>query len=391
MDSISEYFRRITIFLFATLLWLHALFLWNWNSKFISTSGRLLHLTASELVLLGLLVVFSFAAGSSFWRRCKSIAYIYFFPFVLLLYFFYALYRLLRLIHAWLATNSSTVLDGVRVADSEPTVEATSLSADIQVAPKRNYFAELGEFLLRPFRGFFFLWCLLLIFTTHKFILWLSFAIVVIHLIRRIYQVFMWCFFSGPFLAKIGQGLLKVLDQPLASLAAFATGKASQSQEMKNLKRQLELWENILTFLKNSPLMTRWAWFLAIVFVGCVHLYFSVLFSFVYYGIGRITAIALSWFESLVSSIFIPLAYSDLPRTLPIRIASYVHATLVVFIGIGTIVNFLQRRLQSVRKAADELSQRLAQPEVLANLQVLEVKINPPATMSGTTSPEPQS
>lgn len=78
-----------------------------------------------------------------------------------------------------------------------------------------------------------------------------------------------------------------------------------------------------------------------IVVVGSVYLYFALLFSFAYYGIAR-----------LVDSVFSPLAYSNLPRVLWIRILCGIQAMLVLTVGIGTIVKFLTRRLDKVRKAA---------------------------------------
>lgn len=58
-----------------------------------------------------------------------------------------------------------------------------------------------------------------------------------------------------------------------------------------------------------------------------------------------------------------------------IRLLSYTHAALVLTIGIGTVVNFLHRRLDGVRKVAAELSDRLTEPIIRDKLQILEVKI----------------
>lgn len=375
MDSVSEYVRRISTFLIATLLWLHALFLWNFDSKVIDKAVQILHLTTTETILCGLLVIFSLTAGSSFWKRCKSAAYIYLFPFAIVGYLFYAFYLLLRLVNRWLATQSSTTPISEETLEQQ-TTNAGESAVQKAESKKQSVVSSLAEFVLRPFRRFMLLWGILLLLATHKQIIWLCLIVISIHLARRIFHIVEICFFSGPFLAKIGTGLLNALDQPLATLAAIAVGTASV-QELKSLRDQIKLWRRILDFLKNSYLLTRWAWFLAIVFIGCVHLYFSLYFSFVYYGIFRLSGIVLPWLDALISSIFIPLAYSDLPRTLPIRLVSYIHATIVLLIGIGTIVNFLQKRLDSVRKAANLLSERLVQPDVLANLKALEVKIAP--------------
>src|SRR5580704_1811953 len=65
MATVSENVRKITTFLLAVILWLHAFFFLNFQSTLFSKSTQLIRLTFSEIVLLVLLIVFSFVAGSS--------------------------------------------------------------------------------------------------------------------------------------------------------------------------------------------------------------------------------------------------------------------------------------------------------------------------------------
>ena len=231
-----------------------------------------------------------------------------------------------------------------------------------------------------------FLWCILLLVTTHKAILWLCLAIVLIQLSRKVFFVLQITIFPGPFLAKLGANLLNILDKPLAALAAVTSD--APTKDLKTLWDQLSVWKKVLNFLKDPYLLSRWAWVVGIVFVGSVYLYFSVLFSFAYYGIARLNGVAYSWTDALVSSVFIPFAYSDLPRIIWIRSLSYTHAALVLAIGIGTVVNFLRRRLDGVRKAATELSDRLTDPVVRDKLQILEVKIASSAPVAPLDTPK---
>src|SRR5579862_9326191 len=77
METLSEGVRKATTVLLAAFLWLHALFFLNFHSVFISKFTQLLHLSTSEVILFGLLLIFSFAAGSGFWKPLRSVAYIY--------------------------------------------------------------------------------------------------------------------------------------------------------------------------------------------------------------------------------------------------------------------------------------------------------------------------
>src|SRR6266550_8983889 len=91
--------RKTTRFSLAAFLWLHGLFLLNLHPDFLSKLSHLLHLTAIEVVLFTLLVVFSFVAGTGFWQGVGNFLYVYFFPFILLFYACKLLFYGLRAFH----------------------------------------------------------------------------------------------------------------------------------------------------------------------------------------------------------------------------------------------------------------------------------------------------
>lgn len=93
--------RRLTRFLLASFLWLHALFFWNPHTHILAVLSRYIHLTLSEMTLFVLLFLFSVLGSSGWWDTVKSTLYIYFFPFVLFGYFFVLLFLVLKGINAW--------------------------------------------------------------------------------------------------------------------------------------------------------------------------------------------------------------------------------------------------------------------------------------------------
>src|ERR1700676_3655199 len=107
MATFSEIVRRATTFLLALFLWFHALFFLNIQSTFVSRFTRVLRLAPSEAVLFSLLVVFSFLAASGFWRTLLSLAYIYFFPFVLIWYVFRLSFLVLRAMNRWFKAQAT--------------------------------------------------------------------------------------------------------------------------------------------------------------------------------------------------------------------------------------------------------------------------------------------
>jgi hypothetical protein len=336
--------------------------------------------------------VFSFLVASGFWKTLKSLTYIYFFPFVLVIYALYALGIGLKAVNKWFKkqahfesesqanpTQSPPLLIGSTAPQAEP-VGAHQREAS-QTA------RQIVLFLLRPFTRFMFLWCILLLTTTHRGIVWLCLVVVSVHLARKIFFILKLLFFSGPWFAKLWPALPTGLYQSIEALASV-TNDSPPTNDLKNLWSQLNLWKKMLNFLKNPYMVSRWAWLLGILVFGLLYLYIAVLFSFVYYGIARVNGIPYSWPDALVSSVFIPFFVSDLPKLLVMRIIGGIHCVLVLTVGIGTVVNFLRRKLDAMRKAASELSHRLAEQSLQEKYLILEQKMA--ATNVTPPTPPPQ-
>jgi hypothetical protein len=383
--AIAERARKLTTFLLAAFLWAHALFFLNVHSALLSKCIYLLRLTSSEALVFGLLVIFSLLAGSGFWRMVRSLLYIYFFPFALLGYGIYRCFRILRAVNRWFLAQAPQQPSQSIVIEQKPAATVTAIAASAsEPAPDESELWKLLHYLSRPFRKFTLLWCILLLATTHITIVWLCLVVILAQLGRKILLILRVLFFSDPWLRKIGPALFSSIQQALDTLAGV-TRDAAPTNELRNLWNQLKGWRKILDFLKNSYLLSRWAWVLATVFFGSLYAYIAILFSFAYYGIARVSGANLAWPDALVASLFIPFFISDLPRVLALRFLSGIHCTLVVVVGVGTIVNFLRRRLDAVWRAATDLSERLADQSVHEKYIILEQKFS---TSAASNTPE---
>jgi hypothetical protein len=384
MTTFSEGVRKATTFLLALFLWLHALFFLNIQSTLFSKCTRALRLAPSEVVLFALLVIFSFLAASGFWKTLSSLAYIYFFPFVWLGRVLRWSFLMLRAMDRWFRAQAATPQLGAPVVvkqDSSPIATALTASPSSPVGAKKTA-AELLRFLLRPFRRFMVLWCILLLFTTHVAVVWLCLIVVLVQLARQIFIILKILLFSpwvGESLRKIGSALLTPISNALGALTAV-TRDATPTDELRNLFNQLNLWRQILEFLRDPYRLSRWAWVLGIVFFASIYTYIAVLFSFAYYGIARVSSVSYSWPDALVTSVFISFFFRDLPKLLAIKLLSGVHVLLVLGVGIGTIVNFLGRKLEAIRKAATEMSDRFADQSIHEKYTILEEKFSTTTT-----------
>jgi hypothetical protein len=325
------------------------------------------------VTLFILLFLFSVISASGFWNTLKSLAYIYFFPFVLLALFFYLLYLLARAINASFTRDQPKAVP----AETESAQMQVELRTPEQPQPyKANHARAFLSVVSRPFRKFTLLWCLLLLLTTHVAVLWLSFLVVLCNLGRRVWWVLKWSLFSRSWLDRAGEAVFTQLNTMLTKLSTV-TAKTPDSNEWKTLWQQLGFWEKVARFLRNKHLVSRWAGLLVFLVYACVYVYIAMLFSFVYFGIARLSRLTLSWPDAAVSSIFILTYVKDLPNTVPMRFAGGIQWLLVVFVGFGTFWNYFHKRLQAVYTGAIQVSERLADERVREKYQLLELKFDP--------------
>jgi len=383
MTTFSEAVRRATTFFLAIFLWLHAFLFLNIQSTFISKGTRVFQLLPSEVVLFALLLIFSFLAASGFWKTLVSLAYIYFFPFVVLGYVFRWTFLMLRVMNRWFKAQATSPLVGSLVVKQSGSTIApeTAANSDSRVGPKKTA-AELLQFLLRPFRRFMVLWCILLLVTTHVAVVWLCLIVVLAQLARQIFimlKILLFTPWVGESLRRAGSALVTPINNALAALTAVSRD-AAPTNELKSLFNQLKIWKQILEFMSNPYLLSRWAWVLGIMFLTSLYIYIAVLFSFGYYGIARVSGVSYSWPDAFVTSVFIPFFFPDLPKILAVKLLSGIHCLLVLGVGIGTIVNFLRRRLDAIGRAARDLSDRFAEQNIRDKYTILEEKFSVTAT-----------
>jgi hypothetical protein len=378
MSSLILFVRRLTTFLLASFLWIHALFFWNVQTSLVAGLSRYMHLTLSEVTLFILLFLFSILCSSGWWGAVTSAGYIYFFPFVLVTYFFILIFLALKGINAWFSKDQPSVtgpsLSELVVLPTQAPSATIVMAQPSAPAPKKT--PSIFSVVTRPFRHFTLLWCALLLFATHKPVLWLSLAVVLGVLALRITTILKMTLFSRSWLEKIGAAFYTRLNAMLGILATVSP-KTEVSKELKDLWQQLGLWEKAARFLSNRYLLSRWASLLVGAFYICVYLYIALLFSFVYFGIARVSGLNLTWSEAVVNSVFIPAYVTELPKTFFMRFAGGAQWTLIVVVGFGTFWNYFHKRLEAVHTGALEISDVLADEEVRARYKLLESKVKP--------------
>lgn len=374
MKVAAEVVRRVTTFSLAVFLWLHALFLFDVQVPLVTRLSHYARLTASETILLVLLFLFSALSASGFLKTLRSLAYIYFFPLVLVFYLLVFAFRLLRAINRWFTRDQNLPAqqhDSMQIEVAAPQTEeiASGAAVPLDSGPK------IISLLLRPFKRYTILWCILLLIATHTVIIWLSFIVVLCQLVWKIIGVLKITLFSTSWIEKIGRQVFINLDTMLSTLQPV-NARTRGSEELKKLWQQLGLWRKAAAFLQNKYLVSRWAGLLVATFFLCVYVYIALLFSFVYFGIGKVSGMNYPWPEAAIISLFIPAYIGELPKTLSMRAVGGIQWALIVCVGVGTFLNYLHRRIESVHYGAIAVSQRLADKSVRDKLAILEKKFS---------------
>jgi hypothetical protein len=388
MATLSENIRKVTTFLLAVFLWLHALFILNVQSGFAARCAQYLRLTISETILLALLIIFSFASGSGFWKPFRSLLYIYAFPFVLFWKVLYWFFRALGTLNRWFKAQAYQSAGTLAVEPKElPAPPLTSTTKPAKPGTKERAKDTLN-FLLRPFRRFTFLWCILLLSASHIQIVWVCLIVLMLHLARRIFGLLKVMLFFDPYMKRAIDTMFTIVGNAADAVDAF-TPDTTPSQELKNRWNEVKTWKMITSFLRDEYLVSRWAWVLGAVSFGVIYGYIALLFSFAYFGIARVSGISYPWPDSLVASLFIPLFAKELPKTIVLRILGGIHFSLAVTVGIGTFFGFLHRRLFAIRAAAtvvnDKLIDKIFEEKFLILGKKLEVS---PAPQKQIPAPE---
>lgn len=366
--------RKTMRFCLAVFLWSHALFLLNAQSRILGHLGNLQQVTTAEAILLILLLIFSFVAGSGYGETIVNVLYIYFFPFVLLFYFFYWPIRLLRILNLKLARSGDIRPDSLVIQLASPnTVVLTAPISESKSEVANKSLAAL-ELVTRPFRKFTFLWCLLVLFATHKPIVWISLTVLLLHLIAKIYWVTKVFWSSKTFLARAATAISTSLNDTINKLTNV-NFEVAPLTELKNLFNQIKALKVAFGFLTKSSFASRLAFGIGLALLACAHLYFALIFSCAYVGAAKVAGLTFAWPSSLTVSLFILAYVTELPKTEMLRILGGIHFTLVLALGAGTVVSYFRRQLEPLRSALTLVNARLYEEEMQAKFVILQTKV----------------
>jgi|HubBroStandDraft_6_1064221.scaffolds.fasta_scaffold02933_8 hypothetical protein len=373
--------RSLLRFAVASLFWLNALFLFRVSSPQLEPVARFLRLGVPEIIVLFFLAMAAALTTYGLGSVILDLLYIYFFPFVLIyylvraaIYSFSLMYRVLwgePPLEKWPPRISVPTL---RVEQPQPPA-----SQGIPQLEKRSVMTRVT----RVFRHFTFLWCALILVTTRPPLLWIAVIVVLAQTGRTLLTIFQFVWQSSNWLGSL-EGKIKAYAEGLVRQAVEATEITENLRTVWSGLVSLQLAVNLL---RNRRRVMQWAVLITLIAVAGVYIYVGILFSFGYYGVARVEGLAIRWRDFAVISLFIPISYTNLPKTVAIGLIGGIHSIWTLVLGAGTIVAYLRRKMDSVYDTTVSLATQLQHKELQEKLVAMNEKFQakgPPGSVSGS-------
>src|SRR5437868_1249156 len=341
MTEYLQLIRRTARFLLATVLWLHAFFLLGLDLPSARPVATALRLQVGETNVLILLACASVLASYGFKNIFVDCLYIYTFPFIFTYYVARASFQTLAVVYrAFLKDEEEEPITSksLRVGSTEKAEQPNS--------PRGTTVKGVLLAIIRPIRQFTLLWCLLLLLSANRVLQWIALIVVIVHLGRTLFALGVVALHSISWLSTVEERIRNYAER-LIDKALAADQIRKDDQDLRVTWSGLRTIELAVSLLQNRTRAGNVALFILLLGFVAMYLYIAVLFSFAYFGLAKVQLVNLTWAESLVTSIFIPVSYSDLPRNAWLKLLGGVHWISVVALGFGTIYGYARGKLDS--------------------------------------------
>jgi hypothetical protein len=263
-----------------------------------------------------------------------------------------------------------------------PQAEQTVFSSHSPDQEEEGFWDKVVRHALRPFRQFTLLWCLLLLLTTHRWLLGASLLVVSAQLLSLLIGIVALSFTSTSWFSKLSRGFQEMMEKLIVKVVQAKD--FGVTQEVRNAWSALRFYLIGLNFLQDRRRFAQWTVVLAAMTFIVVYLYLALVFSFEYYGIARLEGIRFAWGDSLITALFIPIAYPDLPAARLLKLAGGIQWASVILLGTSTVVNVFREKLQPVYAVVNTITRKMEEDEIKATLTVIKDELaRPPAPAGG--------
>jgi hypothetical protein len=297
------------------------------------------------------IINYSFFSRRGWWSVAFDLAYLYFFPFI---WVAKALWWLTKLFFRVL--KEKTVVKAPQLIATKVATAAVAKppTVEVQTPPDARGKGNFREGIIRAFSKFALLWSVLIVTVNYKPFLVVAVLVTLIGAGRAFRAL--WDLFSGDakwmvgLEERIAAGIRKQVDLILQ------WDGDSDIPELKKQVNSAKLQDSILSFIQdNRILLSKWAWAISLTISLPFYCYVSYLFACAYFGIGKIEALRFPFATAFLDSLYMPFAWSDLPKSFVIKFIAGLQAIFISAVGWTIFFRHLGARFEKVAIAAARL------------------------------------
>jgi hypothetical protein len=352
--------RRVIREVLSICFWFHALYLF----RIIPSVGKLRISTTIypyDAALLLFILYYSYFSDRSWLSVLYDLFYVYVWPFVI-----FGRACLLLPKRGYRFAKEQIHFRKLGLI-TKPSQNATVLPQELQthspvmlatLAGVADNSSLSWQKILRPINQFAIL-CSLFAFTIHN--RWFLYAAILIAAYGAAKAVWVLWFLVADVtvpLEKAKALFAKVLSLKMTQVLAWK--EKTSPEQVTNEVNALSFYETCLAFIEeNRGFWSRCTLAFSVLLTIPFYLYVSFLMSCVYYGIAKIEGINWSWTSAVIDSLYIPVAFGDLPHIQAIKFVAGLHCIVLGIIGWNVIFRQIGKKFEDVVVIASELRNHL--------------------------------
>jgi hypothetical protein len=368
--------------------WFHALYIFrilpDWGKISLSTASH-----SYNSALLIFVLYYSYFTDSGWLSVLYDILYIYVWPFVCIVRVCLLLtkksyhfakeqihFPKLGLITKPVQNASAGIAESANTEET-PSATLTTLAAAAgeQPFPWNTIFRPINHFAIL---------CSLFVFTLHNF--WLLLGVVAVAAYGAVKAVgTLWSLVSDMVipLDKAKDLFAKVLSLNMTHVLSWK--EKAGSEKVTDQVNALSLYETCLAFIEeNRGFWSRCTLALSVLLAIPFYLYVSFLMSCVYYGISKMVGVQWNWPSAIIDSLFMPVAFGDLPHVHAIQFVAGLHCIVLGVIGWNVVFRQIGKKLEDVVAVASELRNPLRDEKLQS--QISRIKLVASRTKSSNVN-----
>jgi len=237
-------------------------------------------------------------------------------------------------------------------------------------APKAEVKLTVWNRVTNTFAQFALLWCAIILNTHSPTLTIIATAAAILGAGKAVYGL--WDFISSAtsWIEKLKGSFAEQLAKSIKAIRDW--DEVGQSTEVTNAANLLKMAEKTCDFIADKKsILVRLTSIMALLITIPFYLYISAVFACAYLGIAKVEHLGLDFKTAMTDSLFVPIAFTDLPHSVWIRMIAGIQALTIGAMGYNILFRHFNNKIDRLSVAADELRQPLKDQRLMQRVVVI--------------------